>query len=510
MASSVNLRGSALLNKSPYDDYRIIHHWEAEDWTEGTDWIDRVGGLAFTRVGNPIKANGMIGCCRNIGYFTLNANAVAPNGIDMGSLWIVEVEFQINYDSTLTGEKCQVAVDFGSLNFSPHAFGFIVNEKSKEFNMNPKFNGDPEPYRQIWNFENLYGSIHKAAMGTQEVDSNTVLPFYTLDNEIKYSQNTVTKSQAEFNRNFDKSNVLIGVVNFNGSLDNNFFYKYIKSIKIYSHLSETTTISISQRGGDDSVLTGLSVKVTDTYNGNILYQGTWDGNDITLKIFDRVNYTVEVGTVTDYWVLSTKRQYTAVGGINKTISFDFLYKSVDLGLPSGRIWSIGNLCKDNQGNYYIGEQTERGTYVSWANIDGHNYGEGYNFSQDNYNTTSGASQSGSIASNDAEHDICFARLGSPWRLPTLAEIEELKNNTDYENTTLNCVAGIKIMKKTDHSVFIFLPYHGTCGNTMLYFDNVRYAAWQSSTTHMLYVDQGQSIKWAAMDRRNGLNIRPVM
>lgn len=132
---------------------------------------------------------------------------------------------------------------------------------------------------------------------------------------------------------------------------------------------------------------------------------------------------------------------------------------VDLGLPSGLKWAKGNLVK-NGSKYAIGEETDYGTYVSWGNIDGHNNGEGYDFSQTKYNNTPGKSVSADIPSSDAAHDICLARLGAPWRLPTAQNFQELYDNTDKEHTTINGVAGHKFMKKSDHSIYVFFPYSG--------------------------------------------------
>jgi hypothetical protein len=153
---------------------------------------------------------------------------------------------------------------------------------------------------------------------------------------------------------------------------------------------------------------------------------------------------------------------------------------VDLGLPSGLLWAKGNLCKDSQGNYYIGEETDYGTYVSWGNIDGHNEGEGYNFDQTTYDSTTGKSVSGNILSNDAAHDIAFAKLGAPYHLPTKEDFQELDDNTDSEWTTINGVAGQKFMKKLDHSIYVFFPANGNMDGTALGFKNSRGYYWSAS------------------------------
>ena len=94
---------------------------------------------------------------------------------------------------------------------------------------------------------------------------------------------------------------------------------------------------------------------------------------------------------------------------------------VDLGLPSGILWSTCNI----GANY----EHEIGTYLD-------------------------APQS---------QDIATSQLGSPFRLPTKAECEELINNTNrynienWKNTGIN---GVKFVSKTDSSKYIFISYSG--------------------------------------------------
>jgi uncharacterized protein (TIGR02145 family) len=56
--------------------------------------------------------------------------------------------------------------------------------------------------------------------------------------------------------------------------------------------------------------------------------------------------------------------------------------------------------------------------------------------------------------------MATAKLGSPWKLPTSAQFQELFDNSDTEEDTINGTPGIKFMKKTDHNVFVFFPYNG--------------------------------------------------
>lgn len=139
---------------------------------------------------------------------------------------------------------------------------------------------------------------------------------------------------------------------------------------------------------------------------------------------------------------------------------------IDLGLPSGTKWAKGNIVPDGNGGYKVGAETDYGAYFSWGNIvphfssNGSSFDDGYSFNDANYNASPGASLTGNIASNDATHDAALALLGSPCRMPTKAEFVELRNNTDYEWTTISGVTGGKFMKKTDHSVYVFFPAGG--------------------------------------------------
>lgn len=140
---------------------------------------------------------------------------------------------------------------------------------------------------------------------------------------------------------------------------------------------------------------------------------------------------------------------------------------VDLGLPSGTLWAKGNIVKDANGNYSVGNETDYGCYFSWGNVEGHNEGEGYNFNQTSYDSTPGMQVSADIASNDSTHDAALATLGGSYRMPTKTEFQELYDNTDTEWTTIDGVAGRKFMKKSDHSVYVFFPAAGNYDGTSL-------------------------------------------
>lgn len=141
---------------------------------------------------------------------------------------------------------------------------------------------------------------------------------------------------------------------------------------------------------------------------------------------------------------------------------------VDLGLPSGLLWARGNIVKDAQGNYSIGNETDYGCYFSWGNIIGHNNGEGYDFGalySGPYPSTPGASVNTDISPTDAAHDAALVCLGTPWHLPTKEDFQELYANTDREWTTIKGINGRKFMKKNDHTIYVFFPAAGNGSST---------------------------------------------
>ena len=280
---------------------------------------------------------------------------------------------------------------------------------------------------------------------------------------------------------------------------------------VYS--TEVLTISITKDAGDGDLST-CSVAVTN--GGTTL--GTLTNASPTLKIAYGINYTCTPSAIAGYTAPAAVTKNWA-DTTAKSLTFEYEEQAgfVDLGLPSGKKWAVGNLVKDSQGNYSIGDETDWGTYISWGNIDGHNEGEGYDFSSTNYNSTPGASVAANIPSNDAQHDICLAKLGTPWHLPTKEDYQELYDNTDSEwvaDYNGTGVAGRKFMKKTDHSVYVFFPASGICSGTSL---NGRgsggfywSSSWSSSSSaYYLYFDSSTVSPQNFDDRRFGFTVRPV-
>jgi uncharacterized protein (TIGR02145 family) len=278
--------------------------------------------------------------------------------------------------------------------------------------------------------------------------------------------------------------------------------------------SVTEGADVSGITNDAEATKAVTITVTDTTDSVTLSPFATK----QYKIASGHTYSVAVSDDVEGYSAPANATGTATGGLYASDSVTMTYEEakgfVDLGLPSGKKWAIGNLVKDSNGNYAIGEETDYGTYVSWGNVVGHNEGEGYNFDQTTYNSTAGASVSADIPSNDSAHDICVSKLGSAWHLPTKADFQELYDNTDTEWTTINGVAGRKFMKKTDHSIYVFFPASGYYNGTSLNYRGSGGFYWSSSwdssaDAYYLYFNSSSVYPQNYRNRRLGFSVRAV-
>lgn len=229
---------------------------------------------------------------------------------------------------------------------------------------------------------------------------------------------------------------------------------------------------------------------------------------------------------------------------------EFTPQAVDLDLPSGTLWAscnVGATSPEEYGDYFAWGETEpyysslnpltwktdkAGGYT-WANYfdtpSGYTSGTPSTFTT--YNTKGAKLQS--------QHDAATANWGSPWRMPTKAEFEELFANYPYagfhgsgtkgvSRRVLNYngtgVAGVGFFKDGDTNetnCLLFLPlpgyrtgtsvdgYEGYNGNLSGdgYYWSSELISSKNNKAWILGCGAGQSI-WER-DRYLGLSVRPV-
>lgn len=140
-----------------------------------------------------------------------------------------------------------------------------------------------------------------------------------------------------------------------------------------------------------------------------------------------------------------------------TLDFYNGHEWVDLGLPSGRLWAtmnVGATVEAESGGYYAwGEITEKETY-NWDN---------YKWTDDSLVLTRYCRDSlygvvDSIASLIAVDDAARQNWGGRWRMPTLDEIQELREQCLWRTESIGEQTGFRVTGPNGNS--IFLPMAG--------------------------------------------------
>lgn len=178
-----------------------------------------------------------------------------------------------------------------------------------------------------------------------------------------------------------------------------------------------------------------------------------------------------------------------------------IYEAVDLGLPSGVKWASFN----------VGAMAleEYGGHFAWGELT----------TKEDYQSSNCVTNDKAIAdiSGNPEYDVAASTWGDGWRMPTVAEMNELLTECEWTwyDDFKKGVSGYKVESKTNGN-FIFLPTSGFCVGTET-FDEGRYGYYWTSTpyednanTAAYYMEFNVNvglIDWGL--RRNGFAVRPV-
>lgn len=182
---------------------------------------------------------------------------------------------------------------------------------------------------------------------------------------------------------------------------------------------------------------------------------------------------------------------------------------VDMGLPSGTLWSKRNLGALSETDY--------GWYASWGNVEAHAEGQGYDFSEAVYNASPAASISANL---NLSQDVVHAYLGGAWRMPTSYEFAELFNSTYTTNkwvTNYNNVSGLNGRKVTSkiNGNSLFFPAAGNYNGTSLSYRGTGGLYWSSAwisetyARHLYFYSSDVNPQNSNL-RRFGFSLRGVM
>ena len=138
--------------------------------------------------------------------------------------------------------------------------------------------------------------------------------------------------------------------------------------------------------------------------------------------------------------------------------------AIDLGLSVK--WASMNLganAPEGTGYYYGWGETEIKNEYTWPNYTFYAGGNVVTGSVSKYNNIASYGTVDNILQLEIADDVAYAELGEGWRIPTLADFEELIANCEYEWTAMNNVNGYLVKSKVNDNS-IFLPAAGAIGS----------------------------------------------
>ena len=179
------------------------------------------------------------------------------------------------------------------------------------------------------------------------------------------------------------------------------------------------------------------------------------------------------------------------------------HEYVDLGLPSGTLWAtmnIGANAPEDYGDYFAWGETEPKDVYNWST---YKWCNGSDNTLTKYCTNSNYGYNGFTDGKtelDPEDDAATANWGSEWRMPSIDQINELRNNCTTEWTTRNGVNG-RLFTSKINGASVFLPAagyrdggslgnsgsYGSCWSRTLYSSYPSYACYLYFNSGNVYV-----------------------
>ena len=259
--------------------------------------------------------------------------------------------------------------------------------------------------------------------------------------------------------------------------------------------------------------TKIFIPITGYYNGNNL-EGSADAGRYWVSTISsqpgNAQHAIMTSSSPSAGQFMSRNYGLAIRPIKKPVP-----EWIDFGLPSGNLWRRMNLGATLS--------TESGLYYAWGETTGYVDANarvsalGGSFVSASYETSGGAAITDSTLT--LAHDAANRTLGGMCCMPNIEDIQELYDNTDSELTTINGVSGRKIMKKNNHSVYIFIPAVGHYSSGTSLRDGTWAGFWSSSAFQSnptdyakAYLSNGNNNTVAynfTVARYEGYPIRPI-
>lgn len=313
-----------------------------------------------------------------------------------------------------------------------------------------------------------------------------------------------------------RSFVTYGGITYYGNKYNSFTTKAVVNLTSTGEASEVKRTSavlsaaVQTEGLDarEEIYVGLAWAASKEA---ICADGEFESRKISVQDVEDGVFSVSLNSLsegTTYYYAS----FTLVGGVYvfssvKDFTTDVLRLetgAVDLGLSVK--WAgcnIGAESPEDYGDYFAWGETETKSSYTYDNCIT------YGLSTSEFESQGIIGSDGNLT---AAYDAATANWGSPWRMPTFAEIKELINDCTWEWTSVNGVNGRLVTGPNGNS--IFLPAAGYRSGSSLY-DAGSYGDYWSATPYSdsllaYYLDFGSDGYDCYGSFRNyGFAVRPV-
>ena len=194
--------------------------------------------------------------------------------------------------------------------------------------------------------------------------------------------------------------------------------------------------------------------ITGLQSGTTYYVRAYAKNDVGTAYGEEMSFTTKVPATPEY---------------------------VDLGLSvKWATFNVGASTPEEYGDYFAWGETEPKEVYDWST---YKYWQGSESTLTKYNTDSSYGTVDNKTTLELNDDAARANWGGRWRMPTDAEMTELRTNCTWTWTTENGVNGYKVTSKSNGNS-IFLPAAGYRVNSDLSNAGSRGIYWSSS----LYTD----------------------
>ena len=183
-----------------------------------------------------------------------------------------------------------------------------------------------------------------------------------------------------------------------------------------------------------------------------------------------IYYTIEDSQVVRHSDITVIYEREATTVIYTRVELETLQETkkefVDLGLPSGTLWATCNVGASNP--------HDTGLFFAWGDTEGHGSdpSDGYLFSWENYKwgevdgedtwftkycTDSSRGKDGFTDGKDEldpEDDAAYVNWGPEWRMPSKQQLDELKEQCTWTQTTLQEVNGYEVTGPNGNTIFL--------------------------------------------------------